>query len=173
MSKSVYLLGGKVSFWKNPAAYFIRFGTDSEYWHVECELYGNYLIGALFWKGVVCRHINEIKSKLQKGQYLDEYECIEPLDDKAYEAFLMAARKHKYDKWGVLYLAWLKLRLKKDEANKFQKDRDYFCSELAAQAFRAGKAKLPQIPEGSITSPGHFKRADKSFIFIRRIEAKK
>ncbi len=44
----------------------------------------------------------------------------------------------------------------KDKANNWQKDKDYFCSELcyAAFYFGGGLDIAPDVPEADITSPG-------------------
>jgi uncharacterized protein YycO len=40
-------------------------------------------------------------------------------------------------------------------ANKWQKDRDYFCSELCYEAFSfSGLDIVPQVPDPDITAPG-------------------
>ena len=66
----------------------------------------------------------------------------------------------KYDYWGVCFLGLLKLiaiigRPLKNTANKWQKDRDYFCSELCYEAFVAGGIDIvPQVSSSDMTSPG-------------------
>ena len=43
----------------------------------------------------------------------------------------------------------------KDKANRWQKDKDYFCSELCYKAFNfAGLDIVPEVSEADITSPG-------------------
>ena len=66
----------------------------------------------------------------------------------------------KYDYLGVLFLGLLKVLARiglplKEKANAWQKDRDYFCSELCYEAFyRGGKLDIvPDVPEGDVTSP--------------------
>jgi len=63
---------------------------------------------------------------------------------------------------GVLFLGLLKLMSKiihkslKNTANKWQKDRDYFCSELCYEAFYYGGRLdiVPDVLEADTTSPG-------------------
>jgi len=61
----------------------------------------------------------------------------------------------------VIFLGILKLLAKigfplEKKANNWQKDRDYFCSELCYEAFHEGGGLdiVPDIPEADITSPG-------------------
>ncbi len=66
-----------------------------------------------------------------------------------------------FDFWGVIALGVLKVasfmtgfKLFKGY-NKFQKDRDYFCSELVYEAFQAGGLDIvPEVDSADITSPG-------------------
>ena len=46
-------------------------------------------------------------------------------------------------------------------SNKWQKDRDYFCSELCYKAFQSGGLDIvPQVSEADITSPGDIARSE-------------
>jgi uncharacterized protein YycO len=67
----------------------------------------------------------------------------------------------RYDYFGVLFLGLLKLITKaglplKDKANRWQIERDYFCSELCYEAFQIGGGLdiVPQVDEADVTSPG-------------------
>lgn len=161
----VAFYGGRVPFWNVPLA-VIQFGTDSEIYHVAPELSYPLFVDALFWKGVTVRNVLNVK--IPKGNYIDLYQTKEELDFDAYTAFLESKIGMKYDKAGVFYLAWLKLKRDHHSSNKFQKDKDYFCSELAADALRAGKLSLPESPEGTV-SPADLKRSG-VLDFVRRME---
>lgn len=55
----------------------------------------------------------------------------------------------------------------KNAANKWQKDKDYFCSELCYEAFKfSGLDIVPQVGEADITSPGDIARSE----IIQQIE---
>jgi len=84
-----------------------------------------------------------------------------PFDGKEVISFLVGCLGAKYDFWGVAGLTGLKILSfftgfkKLTHYNAFQKDRDYFCSELVYQAFHAGGLDIvPQVNEADITSPG-------------------
>lgn len=76
---------------------------------------------------------------------------------------------------GVAFLGLLKLMAKvmrspfRVIANKWQKDRDYFCSELCYEAFYQGGNIdiVPDLPEADITSPGDIAKS-KVVVFVER-----
>ena len=53
-------------------------------------------------------------------------------------------------------------------ANKWQKDRDYFCSELCYEAFYQGGNIdiVPDLHEADITSPGDIAKS-KAIVFVK------
>ena len=73
-------------------------------------------------------------------------------------SFLVSKLNNKYDYAGVIYLGVLKLLSKlrlplKGAANAWQKRNDYFCSELAAEAFRDGGLDIVPKVGDEVTSP--------------------
>ena len=81
-------------------------------------------------------------------------------DSKAVISFLVEHLGRPYDYAGVLWLGVLKLLNLKAESNRFQKDRDYFCSELCYEAFMAGGLDIvPQVGEADITSPADISKS--------------
>jgi len=95
---------------------------------------------------------------------LDDRVLIALPSDALFEAgragsFLVGKLGAKYDFAGVLFLGILKALsmmtfLKWKPYNRFQKDRDYFCSELCYEAFAAaGLDIVPEVNEAAITSP--------------------
>jgi uncharacterized protein YycO len=80
-------------------------------------------------------------------------------------SFLVGHLGAKYDWTGVISLGALKAVSfatggKFQKHNQFQKDKDYFCSELVYQAFQEGGLDIvPQIGEAEITSPGDIARS--------------
>lgn len=70
-------------------------------------------------------------------------------------SFLVAHLGAPYDWGGVGWLAVLKLFGLRSQANRFQKEKDYFCSELVYEAFQEGGLDIvPQVDQADITSPG-------------------
>ena len=70
-------------------------------------------------------------------------------------SFLVGHLGDSYDFAGVTWLGVLKVFGFQAKANQFQRDRDYFCSELVYRAFQEGGLDIvPQIDEADITSPG-------------------
>jgi uncharacterized protein YycO len=75
-------------------------------------------------------------------------------------SYLVAHLGADYDTWGVIGLGILKLFQFKNQSNQFQKDKDYFCSELCYEAFKTGGLDIvPQVSEADVTSPGDISRS--------------
>ena len=81
-------------------------------------------------------------------------------------SYLLKSLNANYDYTGVLYLGILKVLAKmgcdtSGMANRFQKDKDYFCSELCYLAFLEGGRLdiVPEVPSGDIVSPGDIARS--------------
>ena len=94
----------------------------------------------------------DFKAKVQKGEAI---------------SFLVGHLGAKYDWWGVIGLALLKVislftfGLTKRWNNNFQKSKDYFCSELCYETFAAGGLDIvPQVFEADITSPGDIAQSE-------------
>ena len=136
----------------------IAWGTNSKYSHVAIcvSVEMNLAIEAITRGGVRARDIREIKEKYDIYRVKKDY--IYSLNKVI--SYLVTKLNLKYDYLGVLFLGLLKFLAKiglplKDKANKWQKDRDYFCSELCYEAFNAGGLDIvPEISEADITSPG-------------------
>ena len=136
----------------------IMWGTNSKYSHVAVCLSPemNLAIEAISGGGVRARDIRLIKQDYDiyriKGNY--SYNLDKTI------SFLVSKLNKKYDYFGVLFLGLLKLLAKigmpKHISNKWQKDRDYFCSELCYEAFFFGGGLdiVPEVEEADITSPG-------------------
>ena len=141
----------------------IAWGTDSKYSHVAVcispEL--DIAIEAITRGGVRARAVSEISQQYDLYRIKGEY----PYDLNMIVAFLVKQLNNKYDYIGVIYLGILKLIAKifkafKVRANKWQKDNDYFCSELCYEAFNhAGLDIVPDVPQADITSPGDIARS--------------
>ena len=139
-------------------SWLIAWGTNSKYSHVAIcvspEM--NLAIEAMAGCKVRARDIRQIKEEYDvykvKANYNYNLESI--------ISYLVGALNLKYDFFGVIFLGFLKFMAKiglplKDTANNWQKDKDYFCSELCYEAFNSGGLDIvPEIPEADITSPG-------------------
>ena len=81
-------------------------------------------------------------------------------------SYLVNKLNAKYDTWGVIFLGILKLFSRiglplKQKANKWQIDRDYFCSELCYEAFKFGGLDIvPAVSEADVTSPGDIAKSE-------------
>jgi uncharacterized protein YycO len=137
----------------------IAWGTGSPYSHVAvCISPGmNLAIEAITRGGVRARDIRGIQ------QDYDVYRVKEghPYHLEGAVSYLVDKLNSRYDYMGVIFLGFLKVLSKlglplKKIANAWQKDRDYFCSELCYEAFFFGGNLdiVPGVPEADITSPG-------------------
>ena len=140
----------------------IQWGTNSIYSHVAICVSSemNLAIESFPGKGVRARDIRIIKNNY------DVFRVKKPFDLDKTISFLVSKLNQKYDTWGVVYLGILKLvgkvfKRAKDSANKWQKDRDYFCSELVYEAFLFGGLDIvPEVSDADITSPGDIAKSD-------------
>jgi len=143
---------------------FIAWGTGSKYTHVAVCVSSqmNLAVEAIAGGGVRAIDIRQIKEnydvyRVKQGNNYDLDGALSYLVDKL---------NSKYDYLGVLFLGLLKVLAKlylplRIKANKWQKDRDYFCSELCFKAFYTGGGLdiVPDISEADITSPGDISRS--------------
>jgi len=143
---------------KELASKIIAWGTNSLYAHVAIcispEL--DIAIEAMTRGGVRARAISKISEIYDVYRVKSNYGySISKLT-----AFLVKKLNNNYDWPGVIFLGLVKLISKifsdfKVKANIFQKDKDYFCSELCYEAFFfAGLDIVPQISSSQVTSPG-------------------
>jgi uncharacterized protein YycO len=136
----------------------IAWGTESKYSHVAICVSPkmNLAIEAVARGGVRARDIRKIPQ---------DYDIYRVKADYSYNldgvvSYLVDKLNQSYDYPGVIWLGFIKLLAKlglplKITANNWQKQRDYFCSELCYQAFSSGGGLdiVPEIPEADITSP--------------------
>ena len=148
---------------KDLVSKIIAWGTNSPYSHcavcVSSEM--SLTIEALTRGGVKARDIRRIDEKYDVYRVKDGH----PYDINKALSYLVGTLNNRYDYFGVFFLGILKLLAKigiplKEAANKWQKDRDYFCSELCYEAFNfAGLDIVPEVPEADVTSPGDIARS--------------
>ena len=136
----------------------IQWGTGSRYSHVAVCVSGgmNLAIEAMAGKGVRAIDMRKIRSdydvfRVKEGYDYDLNKTISYLVDKL---------NRKYDLLGVVFLGLIKVLAKaglplRSIANKWQTERDYFCSELCYEAFFRGGGLdiVPEVPEADVTSP--------------------
>lgn len=85
-----------------------------------------------------------------------------PLDREKVISFLVAHLGAPYDWSGVTWLATLKLFGLRTQANRFQKEKDYFCSELVYEAFQEGGLDIvPQLNSADVTSPSDIAQSER------------
>ena len=111
----------------------IQWGTKSKYSHtalcVNAEM--NLLIEA---QG--CVRAADIRT-------MTDYDIFRVKEGHAYDlekvvSFLVSKLNSRYDYRGVIFLGIMKLFRLKKMANKWQRKKDWFCSELVVSAFREG-----------------------------------
>lgn len=156
---------------KGLTSWLIQWGTRSPYSHVAVVVDPSILLGIESNTGhqagvraLDLRHIgeNEVDVFRVKPEFSYRKERI--------VSFLVARLGAKFDFWGVSWLGILKgiavlTGFRFRPYNRFQREKDYFCSELCYAAFLAGGLDIvPEVDEAEITSPGDIaasKRLDK------------
>jgi uncharacterized protein YycO len=142
----------------------IAWGTNSKYSHVAVCVSPkmNLAIEAIAKGGIRARDIRKIPQDYDIYRVKEDYS----FDLEGMISYLVAKLNGRYDYFGVIWLAVIKLFSKighplKETANKWQKERDYFCSELCYQAFFSGGGLdiVPDLPEADITSPGDISKS--------------
>lgn len=128
----------------------ISWATGSVYTHVGVCVADDMTIEARSWYGVHSRCIAKINCAY------DVYRVKPPYTFAGREvySYLVTMLGSRYDYSAILYLAWLKMANRQADANKFQRDKDLYCSELVYEAFMEGGLDIvPEIPDGSLTTP--------------------
>jgi len=132
----------------------IQWGTGSEFSHigicVNAEMY-------LLIEAQNCVRAADIRT--MKDYTIFRVKEGNPYDLDKVISFLVSKLNSKYDFKGVLFLGIMKLFRLKRLANKWQKDRDYFCSELATAAFKAGGLNIVPI-EAGVASPADISNSE-------------
>lgn len=152
---------------KGATGRLIRWGTKSPYSHVAVVVDPEIYLGVESNTGTP-PGVRAIDLRKLPEEEIDLFrlrpECS--FDGRKVISFLVASLGARYDLWGVIGLALLKLVsfltgfTQFRGYNRFQKERDYFCSELVYRAFLAGGLDIvPQIGKAEITSPGDIARS--------------
>lgn len=154
---------------KGPTSWLIQVGTSSQYNHVAVVIDpGIYLAiesNTGHQSGVRALDLRKIDDKeIDVFRVKAEF----PYDGKKVMSFLIGCLGSKYDYLGVTWLGVLKFAslltaFQFKPYNRFQKEKDYFCSELVYQAFKeSGLDIVPQVKEADITSPGDIARSERT-----------
>ena len=149
----------------------ISWGTGSPYSHIAVCVspHMNLAIEAIAGGGVRARDMRQITEAFDVYRISEKH----PYNLSETISYLISKLNSSYDLWGVVFLGFLKIMAHiglpfQKTANTWQKDRDYFCSELCYEAFRYGGGLdiVPDLPDTSVTSPGDI--AESSVLSIVR-----
>jgi len=165
--KTQSLLAGDILLFKGNSllSKLIKMSTKSEYSHVAIVLDPKNNVGIeAILKGVRAFDLRKLDINDVDIFRIKEELLLKVCFDKT-TSFLVDKLGSKYDKLGVIWLGCLKLFsfciggvLKPH--NKFQKSKDYFCSELTYLAFAEGDIDIvPEVESSDITSPGDISRS--------------
>ena len=149
-------------------SWLIRYGTKSLYSHVavvaDPEIYLAIESNMGHQAGVRGSDLRKLSDdKVDIFRVKPEF----PFDGKKVISFLVSCLGADYDLSGVVWLGVLKFTglmtgFNLKPYNAFQKEKDYFCSELVYQAFLAGGLDIvPQVGEADITSPGDIAESER------------
>ena len=164
----VFLHHGRLSWRKDFMLQMIKIGTDSKYFHAGAQYPRDHklLVESTSRRGVDIRPLYTYNRLiLERGRKIDVYECLEEIDEDGFADWLLRQEDKKYGKRKVIYLAWLKISAQRGKANKYQKDEDFFCSDLLIKGLRQyaiSKNAFQDIPHASVASPADIARS-KSF----------
>jgi|GEM_PF-1221200 hypothetical protein len=144
--------------------WLIEVGTSSPYSHVAIVVDPGISLGIESNTG----HQNGVRAfdlrKIDLSR-VDIYRikpgCLDKVQKEKAVSFLVDHLGAGYDLIGVIGLGLLKILSfitfgsTKKWNNNFQKNRDYFCSELCYAAFNSGGLDIvPAVPDADVTSPG-------------------
>ena len=155
---------------KDFTSWLIQAGTSSDYNHVAVVVDPGLNLGIESNTG----HQSGVRAfdlrKLKAGEvdvYRIKADLLARVQKEKAVSFLVGHLGARYDWWGVAFLCILKLLslftvgLTKALHNSFQKDKDYFCSELCYEAFKSGGLDIvPAVGDAETTSPGDIARSE-------------
>jgi len=146
-------------------SWWIEWGTNSKYSHVAVCVSPEM---ALAIEAMVGKGVRAIDTRRIPRETYDIYRVKEhhAYDLNKVISYLVNKLNNRYDLIGVIFLGFLKICSKiglpfKNIANRFQIDKDYFCSELCYEAFHRGGGLdiVPEVPEADVTSPGDISKS--------------
>lgn len=147
----VDMKNGDLLFFKGSGFFskLIKWGTNSKYSHIAICVNADMNL-AIEAQGRV---------RAQDIRKMFDYDVYRVKPEYEYNltmvvSYLVNKLNNPYDYAGVIFLGLLKILHLKNTANKWQRDRDYFCSELGINAFNNGNLNLtPQIIGAGVGSP--------------------
>jgi len=126
----------------------IQWGTNSKYSHVAVCVDADMFLAIEAQGSVRAADIRAMANydifRIKKGYNYSLNKSI---------SFLVSKLNEKYDYAGVIFLGIMKLFRLKKMANKWQKDRDLFCSELVYLAYEAGGLEIVDKESAGVVSP--------------------
>ena len=153
---------------KGFTSWLIEVGTKSDYSHVAV------VVDPGIYLGIESNTGSQSGVRAMDLRKADQKEVdifrVKPkfrFDGKKVISFLVDHLGAKYDYLGVAGLGALKvLHVLSFGAikvhNDFQREKDYFCSELIYQAFNEGGLDIvPQVSEADVTSPGDIAQSER------------
>ena len=149
---------------KNFISWVIEVETSSAYSHVALVVDPELSLGIEsnmgFQSGVKAFDLRKL-SMAEVDVYRIRPDFLTKVNKEKARSFLVGHLGARYDLRGVIGLGLLKIislitrGWTRKWNNDFQKNRDYFCSELCYAAFiSAGLDIVPAVPEADVTSPG-------------------
>lgn len=155
---------------KDFTSWLIEVGTSSVYSHVAVVVDPGINLGIEsntgHQSGVRAFDLRKL-SMAEVDVYRIKPDSITKVQKEKAISFLVDHLGAKYDLLGVIGLGLLKiisfitLGWTRKWNNDFQKNRDYFCSELCYAAFNsAGLDIVPAVPEADVTSPGDIAKSE-------------
>ena len=152
-------------------SWLIRWGTNSPYSHVAVVVSREMNLGIESntgrQSGVRAFDLRKLKAPVVDVFRLKP-EFANQVNREAVIALLVSRLGAKYDFLGVIALGFLKALsfltgFKTFRAfSRFQRDRDYFCSEIVYEAFEKGGLDIvPEVDEAENTSPGDIARSER------------
>ncbi len=155
---------------KGFTSWLIEVGTSSPYSHVAVVVDPGINLGIEsntgYQSGVKAFDLRKLQTS-DVDVYRIKPDLLARVQKEKVVSFLVGHLGAKYDLWGVIGLGLLKILsfimfgVTKKWNNNFQKNRDYFCSELCYKAFAAGGFDIvPAVSEADVTSPGDIARSE-------------
>lgn len=141
-------------------SHLIQWGTKSPYSHVAVVVEPKIFLAIESNTGHQSG-VRAIDLRKLDGATIDAFRIKPefPFEPQKVISFLVDHLGASFDYLGVTWLGVLKgvgllTGLQYQPYNQFQKEKDYFCSELCYEAFKTGGLDIvPQVAEADITSP--------------------
>lgn len=142
-------------------SWLIQWGTKSPYNHVAIVVAPDMALGIESNTGTQAGVRAFDLRKIESGEVdVFRVKANFAFDSNKVVSYLVGHLGAGYDWMGVTWLGVLKAFRLQEQANRFQKEKDYFCSELCYEAFLNGGLDIvPEVSEADVTSPGDIARS--------------